>query len=178
MSASPYRWRLRVWTRFLAPVDEVWKVKTDLGPARQEFWPVFDFRVDDPQRLYRAVRQGLAPETFQARLWPWPVRWQTELVEAVPGRYFVDRSHDNALFKAFEHRHLFEPTEDGTRYVDDVRFTPADGLPDRLSARLTARLFAHRHHKAARHLPHDERATGIVVLREILSDEGEQVEVG
>lgn len=169
---TPYRWRLRVWTRFLAPVDQVWQVKTDMAVARREFWPFFDFKVDDPHRLSRAVRFGLVPETFQARLWPWPVAWQTELVEAIPGQRFVDRSQ-NALFQAFEHRHLFEASEDGSRYIDDVRFTPADGLPQRLAARLTARLFVHRHRQAAGQLPHDERATGVAMLRQVLPDEPE-----
>lgn len=171
MSSSLPQWRLRVWTRFLAPLDQVWQVKTDLAFARQEFWPCFDFRVDDPDGLRDAVRGGDAPRGFEARLWPWGLRWHTELVESVPMQRFTDSSR-NRLFASFEHQHIFEATADGTRYIDDVCFAPAPGLPPRLVARLTARLFAHRHKQAGKHLPHDERATGVVVLREVLPDEG------
>ncbi len=171
MSAVAPTWRLRVWTRFLAPVDDVWRLKTELAFARKEFWPYFDFRPDDPDGLLQTIR-GAGRGEFPATLWPWGVSWTTRVVESKPAEHFVDRSQ-NALFDFFEHHHLFEPTDDGTRYIDDVRFTPASSLPEQLAARMTRRLFVHRHAQASKHLPHDKRATGVAMLRQVLPEEAE-----
>ncbi|RME20850.1 MAG: hypothetical protein D6798_19520 [Deltaproteobacteria bacterium] len=167
-ASEPLQWRLRVWTRFLAPCEDVWRAKTDAGIAHDEFRPWLDFRPDDPDGMQRAVVEG-RPGRFPARLWPLGIEWVTEIVESVPGVEFVDRSR-NRLFSEYEHHHVFEPTTDGCRYIDDVRFVPAPGLPSRLVARLTERLFVHRHRRAARHLPHDPQATGVSVLRRVLPD--------
>ena len=168
-TAAP-AFRLRVWTRFFAPVERVWELKTDLARVREEFRPWMEFRPQDPEALCRAVRSGQTGR-FPARLWPLGISWTTELVEARPTERFVDRSQ-NLLYAAFEHRHVFEPADDGCRYVDDVTFTPAAPLPAGLVARMTAAMFGHRHRQSARHLPHDARATAIVVLRQVLEDEG------
>ncbi len=165
----PLQWRLRVWTRFLAPCADVWREKTDMAFARQEFRPLMDFRPEDPEGLRAAVVEG-RPGRFRARLWPLGVRWESEIVESLPGVRFVDRS-SNRLFAVYEHHHLFEPTADGCRYVDDLLFSPASGLPPKLAARLTEKLFVHRHRQAARHLPHDPRAMGVSVLRQVLPEE-------
>lgn len=167
MSAPPPTWRLRVWTRFLAPPDQVWALKTDPDRLAQELWPLV-LRFQDRAAVAQALQQG-RPGRFPARLYPPGLRWVTELSEVVPGQRFVDRSQ-NLLYRDFEHRHLVEPAQDGTRYVDDVRFTPAGPWPGLIVA-LTRLSFQSRHRRAARLLPHDPRATGVVVLRQVLEHE-------
>lgn len=167
VSAPPLAWRLRVWTRFLAPPEQVWALKTDLDRLSQELWPLV-LAFEDRAAVLAALQQG-RPGSFPARLYPPGIRWVTELTEIVPGQRFVDRSR-NALYRDFEHRHLVEPSQDGTRYVDDVTFTPAGPCPD-LVVRLTRHSFQRRHRRAARHLPHDPRATGVVALRQVLEHE-------
>lgn len=170
MSDSPPtapHWRLRVWTRFLAPVDQVWALKTDPERISDEFRPL-RFVVDDAAGLRAALASGGEGE-FHARLWPLGLSWPIRLSEVEPGRSFVDRSQ-NALFQTFEHRHLVEATQDGARYVDDLLLCPtAPGAA--MKVELVRRLFERRHRRAARHLPHDPRATAIVVLREVLEHE-------
>lgn len=167
VSTQPPSWRLRVWTRFLAPPEQVWAFKTDPDRLAQELWPLV-LRFDDRAALVAALQQGL-PGRFPARLYPPGLRWVTELAQVEPGQRFVDRSQ-NLLYRDFEHRHVVQPVTDGTRYVDDVTFTPAGPWPE-LIVHLTRLSFQSRHRRAARHLPHDPRATGVVVLRQVLEHE-------
>lgn len=160
----PTTFHLRVWTRFLAPVEEVWKIKTDLRHISAEFGPWLSF-----QTVGDAI---VSPGHWDARfglrglaLLPWPI----ELTEVLPGERFVDTSQ-NALYRRFEHQHLFEPTPDGCRYIDAVTFESA--LPaQKLSAILTQRVFLHRHRVAARLLPTDPQATAVSVLRVLVEAE-------
>lgn len=164
---------LRVWTRFFDPVERVWAVKTDPDVMRSEFPPFFAFDVRDPDALRAAFEAGQPVEVAgrfgtrmlgPARL-PWPVR--LEAVE--PLRRFRDTS-DNAMFKRFEHEHVFQETVDGTRYIDAVTFTPR--LPAaKATAILLQRVFIHRHRVAARHLQPDARTVGTSVLRVLGEDE-------
>jgi len=166
-TADAPTWRLRVWTRFLAPAQDVWAYKTSLVGLRTELSPL-RLVIADPQGMERALAQG-RPGHFQARLVPPGVAWPIDLVEVEPGRLFADHS-DNALFSRFEHRHLVEPTPDGARYVDDLLLSPRGPLRGAILS-LTVRLFQHRHRRAARDLPHDPRVCGITVLREQLAHE-------
>lgn len=167
----PTTFHLRVWTRFLAPVADVWRLKTDPARVEEEFRP-HRFRLGDPAALTRAVA-GEVPTHVDASLafagLPVALAWPIELVEAVPMERFRDQS-SNRLFRDFDHLHLFEPTSDGCRYVDAVTFTPA--LPaQKLTAILTRRLFVQRHRAAAAHLPADPQATGVGVLRVLVEAE-------
>ena len=80
-----------------------------------------------------------------------------------PGRCFRDTS-ENALYRFFEHTHILEPSLDGTRYLDVVRFQPAFP-PVAMVARWTERMYIHRHRVAAQNLPTDPVVVGISVLR-------------
>lgn len=157
--------RLRTWTRFFAPPEEVWAWKTDFANIQRELAP-HRFRVDDPAALTRAL-SGPLPVTLPARFslfgalpaFDWPI----ELTEVVPGVRFRDRS-SNKLYRDFVHTHELERTDEGCRYIDDVRFTPA--LPaQKLAAILTQRTFVARHRVAAGAFPADPQATAVSVLR-------------
>lgn len=164
----PTTFHLRVWTRFLAPVKEVWAIKTDMKALSEEFEPWCTFRAAGEVPADPFV----GPGQFQARfgvlglpILPWPI----DLKEVVPQERFVDHSQ-NALYSRFEHQHLFEETPDGCRYIDAVTFVPT--LPaQKLSAILTQRVFRHRHQVAARRLPTDPQVTGISVLRVLVEAE-------
>lgn len=168
----PTAFHLRVWTRFYAPVERVWAMKTDPAALAEEFRPFARFAVDDPEDVARALR-GEVPVEVQARILPggvppgiaWPLR-----IEAVePGRRYRDTS-ENVLFSRYEHEHLFEETPDGCRYVDAVTFVPRNPA-QKASAILTRRLFIHRHRVAARRLPTDPQATGVAMLRVLVEGE-------
>jgi ligand-binding SRPBCC domain-containing protein len=160
--------RLRVWTRYFSTVEEVWAVKTDPACVAAEFRPWLHFTSDSADELVAAVRGG-GSTTASARLLPLGVRWPIHLTGSTPGEQFSDTSV-NALFSRFEHTHVFEPTPDGCRYIDDVVFTPA--LPAaKLTAILTRRLFVHRHRVASQRLSPDDRTIGTSVLRVLLEEE-------
>lgn len=162
---------LRVWTRFLVPVEEVWQLKTDRAWIEAEFAP-HRFRLGGDGSLDRleGVTLPLRVDSSIAFFGVLPaVSWPTELVEWVPGERFRDRS-SNRLFREFDHVHHFERTPDGCRYIDAVTFTPA--LPaQKLTAILTRRLFLARHRAAARRLKADPQATGVGVLRVLVEAE-------
>lgn len=168
-SSSPSRsttFRLRVWTRFLAPVAEVWRIKTEGPSLRGEFPAWLPFRVDDEAALERAF-SACEPCEVRGSLGlgiPWPLR--LEAVE--PGVRYRDSSQ-NALYRRFEHEHIFEPTRDGCRYIDDVIFEPA--LPAAKALALsTLWLFQGRHRRAARLLPVDPQSVGTGVLRVLVEE--------
>ncbi len=165
-SAQPL-WRLRVWTRFFAPPDQVWALKTDPQRLREELSPL-RLVVQDSQGLHEALASG-REGSFQARLWPLGLSWPFQVSEIEPGRSFLDCS-SNALFHRFEHRHLVEATEEGSRYIDDLLLGPTSPAAA-TKVDMLRRLFQRRHLRAARHLPHDDRATAVVVLREVLEHE-------
>ncbi|MDG1484407.1 MAG: hypothetical protein P8R54_32755 [Myxococcota bacterium] len=166
MGATTFR--LRVWTRYFSSPEQVWAVKTDPACLAAEFRPWLSFSVDDPEGLFSTIRSGGSAETH-ARLLPLGIRWPISLTCSAPGAEYADTS-ENVLFSRFEHTHVFQPTPDGCRYVDDVIFTPA--LPaNKLTAILTRRLFVHRHRIAAGRLMADERTIGTSVLRVLLEED-------
>ena len=172
MGATTFR--LRVWTRYFSPADEVWAVKTDPACIAAEFRPYLQLALDDADALLAAIRAGSALQTA-ARLLPLGVGWPIVLEGGVPGVSFKSTS-TNTIFSRFEHTHTVQTTIDGSRYIDDVVFTPA--LPAaKLTAILTQRLFVHRHRVAAQRLSADARTVGTSVLR-VLLEEDEDFGVG
>ncbi len=168
----PTTFHLRVWTRFLAPPDQVWLLKTDPAALAAEFRPFLSLRVGDPRPLADALDRG-EPATVDARLCPrglpFGVRWPIHLRGGTRPTVYTDAS-ENRIYSRFEHEHRFEPTSDGCRYLDAVTFVPA--LPaSKLVAILTRRFFVHRHTVAARRLPSDPQATGVSVLRVLVEAE-------
>lgn len=157
--------RLRVWTRYFAPLEDVWAWKTQVPNIVGELKP-HGFHIHEGPALERALA-GDVPQELEASFrilgvlpaFPWPIH----LVEAIPNERFTDRSK-NRLYADFSHTHLIERTPDGCRYIDDVRFTPA--LPaQKLTALLTERAFIRRHQYAAKPFRTDPQATGVAVLR-------------
>ncbi len=164
------RFHLLCWTRFLAPLDQVWALKTDPQTLLDEFRPWLSLQARDLAATKRLLRGEGVPGQVDTRLRLFGVlpgsNWPLRIERYAPLESYVDTS-ENPLYAAWHHSHLFEPTADGVRYIDAVDFTPREGLPAGLVARATARLFVHRHRRAARHLPTDARATGVAMLREL-----------
>ncbi len=162
---------LRVWSRFFAPVEDVWALKTDPAALQAEFRPWMTFALPDGAALTRALA-GELPATLDGSLrlgrvlpFAWPVRIES----AVKHKEYRDTS-TNALYSRFEHDHLFEVTPDGCRYVDAVTFT-SKAPAQKLFAIATQRLFVHRHTVAAKRLPTDPQATAVSVLRVLVEEE-------
>jgi len=162
---------LRCWTRFLAPMAQVWDLKTDPETLLDEFRPWLSLKADDLDAARRLLRGEGLPGAVETRLKLFGVlpgsRWPLRLERLERHERYLDTS-ENPLFAAWHHEHLFEPTSDGVRYVDAVDFTPREGLRAGWVARATRRLFVHRHRRAARHLPTDPQATAVAMLREHL----------
>jgi ligand-binding SRPBCC domain-containing protein len=170
----PTTFHLRVWTRFLAPVADVWAQKTDPAAISAEFAPWASVRFADEAALKRALAGQVPAEiagTIRLFGSPVGVSWPTTLSAIEPGRSFRDSSR-NSLYSRWEHEHLFEATPDGCRYIDVVTFVP-NGPFQKAAAIATRRLFVHRHTVAARQLPADKQATGVGVLRVMVEAEGE-----
>ena len=167
-------YHLRCWTRFRAPLEQVWALKTDPESLADEFRPWMSLDAPDLEAARRLLRGEGTPGTIASRLRlagrlpgpPWPLH--VEMVE--PMTRYVDTS-TNALFSEWHHEHLFEVGQSAVRYVDAVTFTPSERFPGPLTARLTERLFIHRHRRAARRLPTDERATAVSMLRVLVERE-------
>jgi ligand-binding SRPBCC domain-containing protein len=162
---------LRVWTRFLAPVEDVWRLKTDPKALSAEFAPYASFCIKDDAALARALG-GEVPAELSASFRPGrvlPVPWPIRLESATRNVSYRDTS-TNALFSRFEHDHTFEPTPDGCRYVDAVTFVSRAPL-QKVFAIATQRMFQHRHRVAAKALQADPEATGVAVLRVLVEAE-------
>lgn len=166
----PTTFHLRVWTRFLAPLEDVWKLKTDPAAIAAEFRPYHSFSMND--EAIRAALGGDVPADIPASFRVGrmvPIAWPIHLAAAQHHVSYRDTS-TNQLFSRFEHDHLFEVTPDGCRYIDAVTFVST--VPaQKLTAILLKRMFEHRHAVAARALPTDPQATGISVLRVLVEAE-------
>jgi len=159
-------YRLRVSTRYLAPVEDVWAQKSDPHAIMAEFPPWVPFRINRPADLLSAWADGAHSVRSPARIGPIPWEVQVRLLE--PGRAFEDRGASK-LFSLFVHTHTLEPTRDGTRYLDDLWFTPT--FAPELVARTVRRVFVARHRRSARVLLADPQSVGHAVLRHVLEDE-------
>jgi ligand-binding SRPBCC domain-containing protein len=149
---------LTISTRFLAPVEEVWRIKTDPALLDAEFRPDH-FRLD--AAAFARLFQGTLPFTLPAKLHllglPIGLPWPVTIDVAEPLVRYRDRS-TNLLYRAFAHEHLFTPDDGGCLYTDRVTFTPRF-LPGIVAA-LTRSTFRRRHANAARHLPVDPTHVG------------------
>jgi ligand-binding SRPBCC domain-containing protein len=172
----PTTFHLRTWTRFFAPPEEVWALKTDPAAIAAEFAPWLAFRMDGDAltRCLASGGEGHIPARFGPLL---PlVSWPVALKGGTRPERFTDHSQ-NALFTRFEHDHLFEPGADGsTRYIDAVTFTPA--MLPKFSALILQRVFRHRHAVAAKRIPTDPQVTGVSVLRVLVEEEQEDRAAG
>lgn len=170
-AAMATTFQLRVWTRFLAPVADVWALKTDPAAIQAEFRPWMAFCLPEGDALARALA-GNVPTDLACSLRlgrVLPVAWPARVESAVKHQSYRDTS-TNKLFSRFEHDHLFEVTPDGCRYVDAVTFT-STAPAQKVFAIATQRLFQHRHTVAAKRLPTDPQATAISVLRVLVEEE-------
>jgi hypothetical protein len=155
----PTSFHLRVWTRFLVPLEEVWRARVDaLAPELAPWRDRFDLGGDAAAALPPPVDTTLRPLGPLA-----PVRWPVRITAVEPGVRWVDES-ENALYERFHHEHLFERTADGCRYLDAITFTPR-GRAQKVGALLTQRMLVRRHQGYARQLAADPQATGVSVLR-------------
>ena len=163
----PVRFHLRVSTRFYAPLEEVWKAKTDVDHLEAELHPWLRATLDKDQ-LRAGLRGEGIPRSLPIRFWglgvvPLP-EWPLELVEYEDNKRFVDTTSENPLFHEWEHRHNIQEASDAVRYWDEITVSPRYG-PPRLVARTVERLFKHRHRKTAEKFDTDARATAIAQLR-------------
>ena len=168
------RYHLRVSTRFFAPLEDIWRAKTDVDQLEDELHPWLRARLDREQlqRGLRGESVGTIDIQFMALgLIPAPA-WPLELTEFRERQEFVDTS-ENAVFEQWEHRHIVEQGQDAVRYLDAITFTPRR-KPTRLVARFVEELFIHRHKRTAARFDTDSRATAVAFLRTdpVLEDEG------
>lgn len=163
--------QLRVWTRFLAPLEDVWALKTDPATIQAEFRPWMSFCLPQGDAFARALGGGVPADlACSLRLGRvLPIAWPARVESVVKQQSFRDTS-TNALYSRFEHDHLFEVTPDGCRYIDSVTFTSTSPA-QKWFAIATQRAFQHRHTVAAKRLPTDPQATAVAVLRILVEEE-------
>ncbi|MCP4915406.1 MAG: hypothetical protein GY913_00650 [Proteobacteria bacterium] len=168
------RYHLRVSTRFFAPLEDVWRAKTDVDKLEDELHPWLRARIDQ-DKLQRGLRgEDVGPVDIRFMFLgviPAPA-WELNLTEFRERQEFVDVS-ENAVFSQWEHRHIVQQTDDAVRYLDAITFTPRR-RPTRWVARFVEELFIHRHKRTARHFETDARATAASFLRTdpILDEDG------
>jgi ligand-binding SRPBCC domain-containing protein len=85
----------------------------------------------------------------RSRVGPFWFTVQAEHVAYEPGHMFADRM-TGGPFKSWLHRHIVEPTTDGSRLIDDIEYELVGGALGRLfggklAERRLARMFAYRH---------------------------------
>ena len=160
-------YNLRVWTRYLESPERVWQSKTDPDRLAAEFEPLGAMTVSDKHRadMEACFRQVGNRVQLELCVGPLGFRWPMELELIEPGLAYSDTS-ENRLYSEWHHEHRIHPASDGCLYVDEVRFVPA--LPGcRRWARMTERLFQHRHRRTARWMKVELGCVGVSALRVI-----------
>ena len=158
-------YNLRVWTRYLESPERVWQSKIDPNRLAAEFEPYASMAVSDEHRVAmgKAFESVGSPVQLELRVGPLGLLWPMELELIEPGLAYSDTSA-NRLFSEWHHEHRIHPASDGCLYVDEVRFVPA--LPGcRRWARMTERLFQHRHRRTARWMTVELGCVGVSALR-------------
>jgi len=93
--------------------------------------PWLGFRiVTAPDRLARGAHLR-----YRLRLFGWPVRWQTEIVDWRPPRSFTDVQLSGP-YPLWEHTHRLAPAPGGTEIYDFVRYRLHGGFLAPLARRL------------------------------------------
>jgi ligand-binding SRPBCC domain-containing protein len=106
-------------TQFIPrPLDEVFPFFADASNL-QALTPGFlHFRILTPQPI--AIQTGTLID-YQIKLLGAPLWWRTRIEAFDPPRQFVDVQL-RGPYKLWHHTHEFEPTPDGTRMTDRVRY--------------------------------------------------------
>jgi ligand-binding SRPBCC domain-containing protein len=93
------------------------------------------------------MREGTTID-YRLRIHGIPIRWRSELTAWEPPRRFIDEQV-RGPYKRWRHEHRLEPSDGGTRYIDDVRYElyggPLAGLINRVMVQRDVRaIFAYR----------------------------------
>jgi hypothetical protein len=153
-------WKLIVWTRFRAPLQQVWDVASDPSEVAACCPPGVRWEISDPEGLRRACQHG-SERVFPSR---WRVAgrvidWPVKVVEAHEGQRFTLQS-DTPWFEGLVHRHRFERAIGGhTRFVDELVLAPT-AAPARVWVEAARALRVATHKRLARRLAADPETTG------------------
>ncbi len=155
------RFHVRVWTRFLASPEEVWRAAVDPAWASAGWGPLLS-------RPGYPPCGGDADAAFRVAGLPVGVGWKVQTTEMVEGARWVTEA-TSPLFTDFSHARVVEATPDGSRYLDTYTFRPAGPAPKAVAIAVQ-RMGARRHHALARELAADPQATAVSVLRVRVED--------
>jgi ligand-binding SRPBCC domain-containing protein len=110
------------------PVPDVFAFFAEAGNLERITPPWLSFKVVTPGRI--RMEQGALIE-YRLRLHGVPVRWLTVIHQWEAGRWFADHQV-RGPYRRWEHRHDFEPVDDGTlvrdRVVYELPFGPLGAL--------------------------------------------------
>ena len=109
---------LEVVTLLPRPVDEVFPFFADAGNLQRITPPELSFEVLTP--LPVSMELGTLIE-YRLRLFGVPFRWRTRIQLWDPPHRFLDEQIDGP-YREWIHLHEFEPTLEGTRMLDRVRY--------------------------------------------------------
>lgn len=137
-----------------APVDEVFAFFSNaenLGAITPES---LHFQILSPLPI--EMRSGAIID-YRIRLMGAPMRWRTEITAWEPNRRFID-SQRRGPYKLWEHEHLLEAIDGGTRMIDQVRyalpFGPLGAIAHALFVRRQVEaIFQHRNAEILKRFP-------------------------
>lgn len=101
-----------------APIERVFAFFSDAYNLEAITPRWVHFRIHTPRPI------AMQPETrieYELRLAGIPIAWRTRIVSWDPPRSFVD-AQERGPYALWEHTHRFEPSGDGVRMEDSVRY--------------------------------------------------------
>jgi ligand-binding SRPBCC domain-containing protein len=118
---STFRLQRRV--ELNAPLEDVFRFFSRAENLEEITPPWLHFRILTPPPIL--MEEGAAID-YTLRLYGIPVLWKTRIADWEPPRSFRD-IQIKGPYEIWEHRHLFEPTEQGTLMTDIVDYAPPGG---------------------------------------------------
>ena len=126
-------------------IDKVFEFFSDPANLEELTPPWLNFKIISPQPL--SVGLGAIID-YKLRVHRIPIRWQSEITEWDPPRFFVD-VQKKGPYRHWEHTHEFQPSGGATLVRDTVRYnSPGGSIVDKLFVRRDIeRIFSYRQHK-------------------------------
>lgn len=124
------------------PIEHVFDFFADANQLEHITPPWLGFQILTPAPI--ELQQGALLD-YKLKLHGLPIKWRTEICHWEPPTSFIDQQL-RGPYKRWYHKHVFEPTDGGTKVYDDVHYiVPLGGLVNRLFVqRELKKIFSYR----------------------------------